>query len=365
MDEAYVLQPMFTYLGNKRKLLGAIDQAATLVREQLGGRRLRVMDAFSGSTVVARLLAAHASELHANDMEPYAHLAACCFLGAPTEEQRGRIAAHLAAMNALTVFAPGLVATHYAPRDTSSVQPGERAFFTRENAERVDTWRAYVEEHVQADVRPWVLCPVLVQMSLRANTMGHFKAFCKDKDNLGSFARVGKRALDAMVLVPPVYNPHPCAVTCTCRDANALLDSFEGRLDLIYLDPPYNGHEYGAFYFLHNIVIDNRVPADVNLVTGLPKKRARSAYNKPGEALATMRKLLARCVAVSAYTLISYNDEGFITAAQWAQLLAPYAVHTWVVDHRRYSANRGVEAAGARTRVNEQLFLVSAGAGAA
>jgi adenine-specific DNA-methyltransferase len=363
MDETYVLQPMFTYLGNKRKLLGTIEEAVLHVREQLGGRRLRAMDAFSGSTVVARLLAAHSSELHVNDLEPYAHLAARCFLDAPTEAQRARVSAHLAEMNAMTVFTPGVVATHYAPRDTAKVEPGERAFFTRENAERVDTWRAYVEERVAEDVRPWVLCPVLVQMSLHANTYGHFKAFSKDEHNVGSFARTGKRAtraMDAMELLVPVYNPHPCAVTFSCEDANALLARCERQFDLIYLDPPYNQHEYCAFYFLHNIVIDNRAPTDVNRVTGLPRKRGKSAYNSPKEALAALRALIARCVAISAYTLVSYSTDGFIKAEEWEQLLAGYTVREWDIDHRRYSTKRSAEAVDARKRVTERLFIIHA-----
>ena len=64
----FVLQPMFTYLGNKRKLLDFIERTVT---ELFGDAKIRILDGFTGSTVVARMLASHAFELHTNDLEMY------------------------------------------------------------------------------------------------------------------------------------------------------------------------------------------------------------------------------------------------------------------------------------------------------
>ena len=138
LDDDYVMQPMYTYLGNKRKLLPFIREAVEDVVREVGGP-IRALDAFCGSTVVSRMLAAHCSELHANDMERYAFVAAKCFLEQPTEEQRARVQGHLTAMNALTVYRPGIITAEYAPADTAAVREGERCFFSHENALRVST----------------------------------------------------------------------------------------------------------------------------------------------------------------------------------------------------------------------------------
>ena len=353
---------MFTYLGNKRKLLSFLREAVEEVAREVGGP-LRALDAFCGSTVVSRMLAAHCSELHANDMERYAYVAAKCFLEQPTEDQRERILAHLSAMNALDEYQPGIITEAYAPADTNNVQLGERCFFSHENALRVDTWRRYVEDRVEEDVRAWCLCPILIQMSLRANTYGHFKAFSKDKNNVGSFEKVGSRATDPMVLEPPVFNPNQCEVTCHNEDAVTLLGRFAGReekpFDLIYCDPPYNAHEYCAFYFLHNVVINNVMPTNVNAVTGLPKVRSKSDFNSK-KAIDAMEKLLRLCVSASRFTLISYNDEGIVTPAEWAKLLEPYDYVAVEQEYNRYAANRGAEEEGSRTEVKERLYRVSA-----
>jgi len=357
---AFVLQPMFTYLGNKRKLIDEIEKAVVEVKQTLGKDRLRVLDGFTGSTVVARMLATHASELHTNDLELYSWVAAKCFLERPTDEQAERVRHHIETMNQLRTFAPGVISENYAPQDTQNVQTGERCFFTHENALRVDTWRKYVEDRVEPDVRHWCLCPILIQMSLKANTYGHFKAFSKNKDNIGSFEKCGDRVTSAMSLQVPIFNPNSCEVRCHQESTNTLLDKMpNGSLDIIYLDPPYNEHEYSAFYFLHNVVLKNEKPVNVNAVTGLPKERVKSDYNRESSAITAMRHLLKRCTEVAAYTLVSYNDEGIIPQAEWNAILADYTVRRIEIPYTRYAANTKKEKEG-RKEVLELLYVIRA-----
>ena len=352
----FVLQPMFTYLGNKRKLLDFIERTVT---EIFGQDKIRILDGFTGSTVVARMLASHASEIHTNDLEMYSLMAAKCFLERPTDEQIERVRAHIERMNALTEFTSGVITEMYAPADTQNVQAGERCFFTHENALRVDTWRKYIDDHVEEDVRHWCLCPILIQMSLKANTYGHFKAFSKNSDNIGSFEKCGDRVVAPMVLQVPIFNPNTCEVHCHCESTNDLLERMPtDSLDLIYLDPPYNEHEYSAFYFLHNVVCKNERPTNVNAVTGLPKERVKSAYNHKVESVRAMRHLLEHCTRVSRYTLISYNDEGIIDGASWHALLEPYTVRRIEQPYTRYAANTKKEKEG-RKEVMEILYLVT------
>ena len=358
---AFVLQPMFTYLGNKRKLIDEIEKAVVEVKKTLGKDRLRVLDGFTGSTVVARMLAAHASELHTNDLELYSLVAAKCFLERPTDDQAARVLTHIENMNRVGTQGPlihGVISENYAPHDTQNVLAGERCFFTHENAILIDTWRRYVESSVEPDVRHWCLCPILIQMSLKANTYGHFKAFSKNKDNIGCFEKCGDRVTSPMVLQVPIFNPNSCEVHCHQESTNALLDRLpNGSLDLIYLDPPYNEHEYSAFYFLHNVVLKNERPVNVNAVTGLPKERIKSDYNHKVRAVDAMKHLLKRCTEVATWTLVSYNDEGIIPEAEWNAMLAPYEVRRIEIPYTRYSANTKKEKEG-RKEVFELLYLL-------
>ena len=55
-DKSFVNQTMMTCIGNKRKLLSNIESIINEIKEQLKKDKLNIFDAFSGSSVVARML---------------------------------------------------------------------------------------------------------------------------------------------------------------------------------------------------------------------------------------------------------------------------------------------------------------------
>ncbi|HTW42151.1 MAG TPA: DNA adenine methylase [Solirubrobacteraceae bacterium] len=79
-DPAYLTDQLVTYIGNKRALLGLIRGAVEDVRRRAGLDKLRILDAFSGSGVVSRMLKQYASELVVNDIEEYAQAISECYL---------------------------------------------------------------------------------------------------------------------------------------------------------------------------------------------------------------------------------------------------------------------------------------------
>lgn len=350
MSDPFVFQPMYTYLGNKRKLIDGIERVVVDIKHRLGKDTLAVLDGFTGSTVVARMLAKHAHELHTNDIELYSYIAANCFLRKPTPEQQERVERHLARMNEIEPSVEGVIASEYAPKVTSDIQPTDRCFFTHENGMRLDTWRRYIEDHVEEEIRHWCMCPVLVEMSTHANTLGHFKAF------MPSFEACGKRVQDPFPIRTPVWCPYEPFVITHHESTNTLVKKFdEGAFDLVYFDPPYNEHEYSAFYFLLNVLAENKKPENVNARTGLPKTRFKSAYNKKASAIEAMTQLVRDTMRITKYMLVSYNDEGIIPKEDWDRILEPYDVERIDTEYQRYAAN------GSKTgkkAVTEILWLV-------
>ena len=348
---------MFTYLGNKRKLLDGITDGVINVKNKLGKDKIKVMDGFTGSTVVARSLVEHAEELHTNDLELYSHIASNCFLKKPNVEQECAIKNHIDFMNSMTEFKAGIITDMYAPADTCNIQHGERCFFTHENALRIDTWRAYIDT-VEPELKDWCLGPLLVTMAIHCNGLGHFRAFIKDKNDVGSF-RAGKRVTDPLVLQVPIW--HDCDVLIKNHNmsTNDLVRSMpDDSLDLIYFDPPYNQHEYGSFYFLLNIVAKNERPTDVNQVTGLPKVRTKSDYNSKVKVLKAFEDLLKESTRVAKYVLVSYSDDGFVKEEEWNNILQNYTSETHVKTYKRYTG-RGTTTGEGKNDVQEILYLVS------
>lgn len=355
---------MMTCIGNKRKLLPFIQSVVEDVVKRVhapAGRKLRVMDAFTGSGVVGRLLLSYAELLITNDQEPYAHLLSQCVFRCPDASDRKRVAAHISRINELPPLV-GVVAQNYAPAQTKDVQPGERAFFSQENACRIDAARAYIQNEVEPRLQPYCMGPLLIQASIHCNTCGVFKGFYK-ADGVGCFGGVGKhslpRILGRIVLEMPVWHGGGAETRTLRGDTNEVMRGPEvpSNLDLIYLDPPYNQHPYGSNYFMLNVIMDQRPTlGDVSTVSGIPQGWLRSAYNKRGRAEASMKELLAICLTKARFVLLSYNDEGIIPVAGWERLLAPYTVERFEQTYEAFKGSRNRKKR--RNTVQEVLYLL-------
>jgi adenine-specific DNA-methyltransferase len=361
MTEEYIHQPMFTYLGNKRKLLDFIEEQVNHVKKKLKKDKLVTMDGFSGSGVVARMLSTHSSELHTNDLELYADVSAGCYVKQPTKAQQEKIAKHIEKMNELAEKGPyveGIMTKWYAPKDTEKPTAGEVCFFTRENAKIIDTMREYIEKKVENELTDWCLGPLLIQASTHANTMGHLSSFFKDENNVGTFHKSEasyRHASDPIRLECPIWSPEPCKVECHNQSTNDLIKKLKGPFDLIYYDPPYNEHEYSHKYFLLNVIITNKKAKNWMEVTHMPSREERnqSDYCKEETALKAMTELLEDSLNISKYVLISYNDEGIISAENWKKMLEPYQYNKIQKDYKRM-----VDHNGKSGKVKEILYLI-------
>jgi len=366
-DPAYLSTQLITCLGNKRALLPEIGAAVERVRSRLGGRRLRVLDGFSGSGVVSRLLKRHARHLVANDLETFAATLSRCFLRNRSEIDLSALFETVAALNAEVdrweadpgrSCPGGFIEELYAPSDDRRIRPGERAFYTRQNARRLDRYRQLLNTLPDAD-RVLCLGPLLGRASVHANTAGVFKGFYKDrKTGIGRFGGSQGDALQRILgkirLEPPVLSRFECEVDVRQQDVNGLVGSLPG-LDLAYFDPPYNQHPYGSNYFMLNLIVRNERPIAMSRVSGIPVDWTRSEYNTRSRAALRLRELVHATDA--RFILISFNDEGFIDRRR---LEADLRAIGWVdVVERRYNAFRGSRnLRGRPLHVTERLFLV-------
>jgi adenine-specific DNA-methyltransferase len=202
--------------------------------------------------------------------------------------------------------------------------------------------RNYIEKKVENDLTDWCLGPLLVQASVHANTMGHTMAFFKDKDNVGTFHKTEShwnRVSKPIKLECPVWSPEPCKVTCHNQSTNDLVKKLKGPFDLIYYDPPYNQHEYSHMYFLLNVIVTNKKAKNWTEVTHMPDRaeRNQSDFNKEDLALKAMTQLIEDSLKISKYVLISYNDEGIISAPKWKKMLEPYEYDKVKKKYKRFA----------------------------
>jgi adenine-specific DNA-methyltransferase len=361
-DPDFLSRQLITCIGNKRALLPFVGEALDVERGELGRERLNVLDAFAGSGVVSRYLKRFSRRLISSDLEQYAHVGARCYLANASELDLPRLQtmhAELLEEAAANPVRDGLIRRHYAPADETAIQPGERVFYTVENARRVDTFRTLIGKLDPAE-QPYLLAPLLSEASIHANTSGVFKGFYKDRKT--GIGRYGGSNGDALARITgrielpfPVFSRFDCDWQAHCMDANELVKQVE-PVDLAYFDPPYNQHPYGSNYFMLNLLCDYREPEKLSPVSGIPADWKRSAYNKRAEAEEAFGELLANTKA--RYILVSYNDEGFIKPERMTALLKQFGrVRHMQREYNTFRGSRNLR--GRNIHVSESLYLVT------
>ena len=360
-DPAYLTRQLVTYIGNKRALLDPIRSAVETVRRRTGRDKLRILDAFSGSGVVSRMLKQYASELIVNDIEDYARVISECYLSnrgaVPMDALRTSVAELNRAVESASAH-EGFIRRLYAPRDATAIDTDDRVFYTPENACRLDAYRQLLDGE-PARIKALLMGPLLSVASIHANTAGVFKGFYKDRDTgVGKFGGSGADALDRItariVLEPPILSRFECDYAVRQTDAN-LLVRVGDEFDVAYFDPPYNQHPYGSNYFMLNLLVNYDEPAETSKVSGIPTSWRRSDYNVKSKALSRLRELITDVDAH--FVILSFNDEGFVSPPEIREVLAEVGA---VTEHRQpYTTFRGCRNLRNRnSQVVEHVYLI-------
>jgi adenine-specific DNA-methyltransferase len=363
-DPEYLRRQLITYLGNKRALLALIRSAVETVQRRTGYEKLRILDAFSGSGVVSRMFKQYAAELVVNDTEDYARIISECYLTNRGAAPMGSVAATIAALNRAVEArpaSPGFIRRLYAPRDPAAISQTDRVFYTPENADRLDAYRQLMQNEPPR-LRSLLMGPLLSAASIHANTAGVFKGFYKDRSTgIGKFGGSGADALDRITakikLEPPVLSRFECHCLVHQMDAN-LLVSKVGGFDVAYFDPPYNQHPYGSNYFMLNLLVNYKEPAEISRVSGIPTSWQRSDYNVRSKALPRLRELISTVDA--RFVILSFNDEGFVSPPEIREVLNEVGVVTEQRQpHATFRGCRNLQNRSAQ--VTEHVYLIEKG----
>lgn len=358
-NEKYLSEQIITYLGNKRKLLDNIATEVEIALNELGVDKAKICDLFSGSGVVARRLKQYSSRLYANDLEEYSYIINDCYLTNTEDFNEDFYNECLEKVLAYTPVSGGVITDNYAPKNDKDIKEGERAFYTHDNAVKIDTIREAIDKFVPLSYKKFFLAPLLYEASVHANTSGVFKGFYKSKTaNVGKFGGEGENALDRILgsieLKKPIFSNYDCHVTLFREDANVLVKHLRG-LDITYIDPPYNQHPYGSNYFMLNTILENKIGNNISTVAGIPDDWNKSAYNKKKEALIAFEDLVSNID--SKYLIISYNNEGFISLEEMQTMLSKYGeLTTKEIDYVAFRGSRNLK--NRNTHTTEYIFVL-------
>ena len=345
----YYTKQIITYMGNKRKLLPYLNQAVLAIKQKLQAEKLTIAEPFSGSGIVSRLLKQHASQLYVNDLAGYSYTLNKCYLANTTASQLEEIQHNIQQANQYASGGDGdtggdqWVQKHWAPKISDDIQIQERAYYTAENARRIDRYRQFIR-HMPPERQSFLLAPLLVECSIHANTSGHFAAYYK-KGNRGHFGgtqEIDSKRITAQITLPvPIFSDYHCPVHVSQMEAELWIQQIPS-VDLVYFDPPYNKHPYAIYYFMLEIInrwdLEQAIPATTR---GQPKNWQKSPYNSFIQAKKAITHLLQN--VRSKFILFSYNDRGIIPISELDTLLSTLGVvEKHPIQHRTYNRLRGI-----------------------
>ena len=371
----FLQRQLVAYIGNKRALLPFLGGVFDGLHSRHPVRTF--LDPFAGSGAVSRLAKLMGFEVAANDWEFYSWVMNCSHLVGSPERissmfgRHGGLTRALMSLNSERDSAvEGYISRYFAPQETSTADyRTERLFYTRENALFLDRVRSRIEEWYpgweldeQSLLEKAILVSsVIYEAATHANTSGVFKAYHKgfgghSGDALG-------RILSPMRLEYPELIDASTSCTASCEDAVTFVS---GRsADLVYLDPPYNSHQYGSNYFMLNSVArwdQPEAPLD-RTETGRLRQKAgiradwadtRSAYCSRKTAAPEFARLLDRID--SRYIALSYSTDGIIEFDELVELLAAHGEPE--VIGRDYTKYRGGKQSLHRRNANTEFVLI-------
>lgn len=371
---AYLTKQIIAYIGNKRKLLPLILKAVHNLGIEIKPG-LKFFDVFAGSGVVSRLAKSLNFEVFSNDWEYYSFIINSAYVATNKSEIKDLFGTEddfnslLNKINALP--SPDerkqYIAKYYAPKefDINAVDyKTERLFYTRENALQIDKIRNYIEENFDDSNQKrknLLLAELIYEAATHNNTSGVFKACHKEFGGHGKDAL--KRILGKIELHEPVLIDSDFPAHIFQEDANSLVKKMP-RVDIAYLDPPYNQHQYGSNYHLLNTIAKwDKIPEPLELnEKGVLKEKAgirrdwvdtRSHYCYKDEAISSFSGLIQNLNA--RFILISYSTDGIIPFQKMQEICMEKGKVSIVTNE--YTTYRGGKQSNKRKNTNIEFIL--------
>ena len=348
-ERDFVEKNLIAYIGNKRKLIPLICRAIEEIKNR-GSQKINdkglFLDFFAGTGVVSRLAKSLGFKVHSNDWETYSYIINKTYIEENQDifklfMSEGGINKVLEKLNALDKpnDKNGYIAKYYCPQNDELPDTlRERLFYTQQNGILIDNIRTEIDNIYPSKTlkdqrkKDCLLSALLYETSVRSNTNGVFKGFhCGfgglKKDALG---RIKKK----LKLTKPILSKRKNLCKVTKMDALSLakkLSTTNKKAEIVYLDPPYNQHQYGSNYHLLNTIAINDKPViNKEFFIGGKKidksairkdwHKTKSNYCYKATALVEFKQLVS--LLKTKYILVSYSTEGIIHFDDMLKVLA-------------------------------------------
>lgn len=328
------------YIGSKTATLPWLSR---LIAERAPSAR-SLCDPFAGTCVVARHFKARDFRVVTGDVLELSYVLQRAMIEVDHPPEFVGLKEHLAGDDPIAFLNRLEGEAGYVTEEFSPAGRAKRRFFTVENAFRIDSIRSQIAAWQLAGAiseleTAFLLASLLTAADRVANTAGTYYAYLK------AFTR---KALLPLRLVAPPTTTFGRGSECHRRDARELVS--EQRVDLLYLDPPYNDRDYARYYHLPETIAQGIYPVATGK-SGVPgEKGLRSDFYRPAHATMALSQLCDH--ADARHIVVHYTTDGIIPHESVMEALERRGT-TRFEDFavRAYSANADAAARSARHRL--------------
>ena len=350
------------FIGNKEKLLPNIYQEI----QSLGFKNSGVFcDFFSGTSNVGRFFKEKGFKIISSDVLFFSYILQEAYIKNNKQPKFTKLLKQIKVKND-TLFnssldsvinylnnirgKSGFIYKNYTPEGTKD-SDNIRMYFTGKNGKKIDAIREQIEVWKNKKLinknEYYILLAVLVEsVPFYSNISGVYGAFLKKYD---------PRALKEFELKPikiykgqkdnEVYN----------LDSMDLIDSLD--VDILYLDPPYNGRQYGGNYHVLETIAKYDNP-EIKGVTGMRNyDDQKSDFCNAKKAIEALDKI----ANFSKYKVLvlSYNSEGIMPQKEIENTLNKYGnLEIKEINYLRFKSNSNGESKH-KKHIKEQLYILT------
>lgn len=268
------------YLGSKYKLLSFINNTVIENCEDVKS----IADIFGGTGVVADLFYNQGKQVIVNDLLVSNILAYNTFLSKEKIDKK-KIEKLIIEFNNKKVKEDNYFSIHFG-----------NSFFTLDNARKIGYIRERIEElknELNERERAILITSLIFAADKVANTCGHYDAFREKLDT----------TQEIKLLMPDLKrSKSKCKIFR--EDANELVKNI--KVDLVYIDTPYNSRQYGDLYHLLENLAEWKKPDVIGKAKKMPDRANIKSKYCTVKAPQVFDELISNID--SKYILVSYNN---------------------------------------------------------
>ena len=315
------------YLGSKIRLAGFIyNVISNSIKRKLID--CSFCDLFAGTGVVGNQFHDKVKSIIYNDREYYSFVINSAFFSKVSEEKYRDMLTELNQLDGRE----GFVFNQY-----SECGKAGRLYFSAENGRKIDAIRMDIERRflsfeINQDFYILLLATLLKAVDKVANTASVYCAYLKTL----------KITVTKNLQLLPVNRTsqlHPNHQIFN-QDSNELITRVKG--DILYLDPPYNGREYGSYYHLLNTIALYDTDFEPLGKAGL-RSYHTSNFCLKSEVENVMFDLLQKCEFQ--HVFLSYNNEGLLLPGIIADMMDSLGTYSCSkTEYKRFKSKKGIDA---------------------